>query len=119
MERQLGEAKAYLNGLLDSLKLLPVEGGSPAQELRSGSELAKTRDILRKEGKSLHVDEILRRLGKEVNRNSKGGLGGSLGSYVRKGLIFTKTGPNIFGLVEFEEPRLAQEPPDNFGTLAT
>lgn len=116
LERQIAEARAYLNGLQDSLKLLPVDGiGSPKQELRAGSDLAKARDILQAEGKPMHVDEILKRIGKDVTRNSKSGLGASMGSYVRKGIIFTKSGPNVFGLVEFEAQQVSQEPPTDFG----
>ena len=65
----------------------------------------------------MHIEEILKGMGKEVNRNSKGGLGGSIGMYVRKGIVFTRPGPNIFGLVEFETPSI-EEPPPDFGTPA-
>ena len=59
LELQLGKEKAYLEGLEDSLKLFPAEGMSvAAPTLREGSELAKARDALRKEGKPLHVDEL-------------------------------------------------------------
>lgn len=119
LERGLAEARAYLAGLQDSLKLLPQEGGSMVTEsLREGSDLARVRDLLRKEGKPLHIDELLKRMGKEVSRNSKGGLGGSLGSYVRKGVIFTRPGPNLFGLVEFEAQSQPEEPPASFGLSA-
>jgi hypothetical protein len=119
MELRLAEAKAYLEGLQDSLKLLPPEGSrASVATLREGSELAKAREILRKEGKALHVDELLKRLGKELNRNNKGALGGSLGSYVRKGVIFTKPAPNTFGLTEFETASAVEVPPDDFGTNA-
>ena len=117
LELQLAKEKAYLEGLEDSLKLFPADGASIAVvTLREGSELAKAREILRKEGKPLHVDELLRRLGKEATRNNKGALGGSLGTYFKKGAIFTKPAPNTFGLLEFEATPAAEEPPEDFGT---
>ena len=120
LERQIAEGKAYLSGLQDSIKLLPQEGGSPDSEavLREGSALAKARDILRKAGKPLHVEDILKHMGKEVNRNNKGGLGGSIGSYARKGLIFTRPAPNTFGLAEFDSETSSEQPPEDFGTTA-
>jgi uncharacterized coiled-coil protein SlyX len=119
LERQVAEARAYLAGLQDSLKLLPQEGGSAVPEtLREGSDLAKARELLRKEGKPLQIDELLKRMGKEVSRNGRGALGGNLGSYVRKGLIFTRPGPNLFGLVEFETQPQPEEPPATFGLSA-
>jgi predicted nucleic acid-binding Zn-ribbon protein len=33
------------------------------------------------EAKSLHLDEILKRIGREVNRETKGALAGTLGCY--------------------------------------
>jgi hypothetical protein len=118
LDRQLAEARAYLCGLQDSLKLLPLEGGAVSETLREGSDLAKARDMLRKEGKPLHLDVLLRRIGKEVSRNSRGGLSGSLGSYVRKGAVFTRPAPNVFGLLEFETQRDADGPPAGFGLTA-
>lgn len=116
-ELQLAKDKAYLEGLLDSLKLFPADGTtSVAATLRENSELAKAREILRTAGKPLHVDELLKRLGKEASRNTKGALAGSLGSYAKKGSIFTKTAPNTFGLVEFESSSAVEEPPEDFGT---
>jgi hypothetical protein len=116
MERETSEAKSYLSGIQDALKMLPPDGIDPANAtLREGSELAKVRDTLRKEGKPLHIDELLKRMGKEVNRNTKGGLAGSVGDYAKKGRIFTKTAPNTFGLIEFDISSTVIEPPEEFG----
>ncbi len=115
-EMELTRMKAYLDGLQDSLKLLPQEGAvSQSKALRDGSDLAKARDILKQEGKAVHLDELLRRIGKEANRNNKGALGGSLSGYVRKGQIFTRPGPNVFGLLEFENVNAPEAPPEDFG----
>lgn len=116
-ERDLDKEKAYLQALLDFRKTLPRDG-VPAQitfTLRAGSDVAKVREVLQKEGKPLHIDELLRRLGKEVAKKSKVSLGGSLGTYVRERKIFSKTGPNIFGLLEFANEE--NNPPDDFGLV--
>jgi hypothetical protein len=116
LEIALLQSKAYLSGLVDSLKLIPgdvVESTVPT--LRDGSDLAKVRDILKVERKPLHVDDLLNKLGKELTKNNKGSLVGSLGAYVKRGAIFTRPGPNIFGLVEFEASENSVEPPGDFG----
>ena len=119
LERILGEAKAYLQALQDTRRLLPRDGvaTAPAFALRAGSDVAKVRDILQKEGTPIHIDELLRRLGKDVTKKTKMSLSGSLSTYVRDRKIFTKTGPNIFGLVEFESEEGPKAPPDDFGIL--
>jgi len=112
LETQLAEAKAYLAGLQDSVTL-SARGAPLTPSLRPGSDLARVRDILQKEGKPLRIDELLKRLGKKVDRNSKGALAGSLGSYFRRGTVFSRPSPNVYGLMEFENS--ADEPPEDFG----
>jgi hypothetical protein len=103
LTQKLGEAKAYLQALQDTRRMLPREGeaSETTPTLRPGSDIFKVREILQKEGQPLHVDELVRRLGKPVTKATKVSLSGSLGTYVRGNKIFTKTGPNTFGLVEF------------------
>jgi hypothetical protein len=117
LKHELARAEAYLEGLEDSLKLLPQEiGGVMASaNLREGTDLAKARDIIRKEQKPLHVDELLKRLGKEINRTTKGALAGSISAYARKGAVFTRTAPNTFGLAEFDQAAEQPQPPEGFG----
>lgn len=115
LETKLSEAKAYIQGLCDSLKLLPKENVSPADDLRQGSDLAKARKAILKIGKPLHVVEILKQIGKEPNKNNKLSLAGSLSTCVRKGRVFNKTAPNTFGLIEIRENKNDIEPPDDFG----
>jgi hypothetical protein len=115
LERQLAEANSYLQALEDMRKMLPRNGQSePEITLRAGTDLAKVREVLKKHGKPMHVEELLGELGKPVVNNSKTSLSGSLAAYVREHKIFTRPAPNTFGLVEFAEPgRL--ELPDGFG----
>ena len=116
LTRTLGEARAYLQALEDTRKMLPkdVELGEEFV-LRANTDLASVRDILRKEGKPLHVDELLKRLGKPNEK--KVSLSGSLSVYVRDRKIFTRPAPNTFGLIEFEQEEFNgdPEPPENFG----
>ncbi|HTA29138.1 MAG TPA: HTH domain-containing protein [Candidatus Cybelea sp.] len=114
---QLAEANSYLEALEDMRKMLPRDAHSEAEiNLRAGSDLAKVREVLKKNGKPMHVEELLKNLGKPVAKNSKTSLSGSLASYVREHKIFTRPAPNTFGLVEFAEAQI-NEPPDGFGEL--
>lgn len=126
LQLSIAQAEAYLEGLQDTLKMFPAEGVSLAisvPSLRAGSDLARVREILLKYGKSMHINEIIISLGKEITRNTKGALAGSLGAYVRKHEIFTRTGPNLFGLIEFggkevhfaPDEQVEELPPDDFG----
>ncbi len=124
LEMQLREASAYLQALQDSMKLLPkdVESSSDAEHnLREGSTLAKTRDLLRHAGSPLPIAEILKLLGKPQDKKNRISLAGTLSGYARKGRIFTKTAPNTFGLVEFgtAEPtaEVEDELPEEFGSM--
>ncbi len=104
IEMKLREEKIYLNALQDTLKLAPGSNGNANgnAELRTGSLVALAREILRKAGKPMHVREILKDMEKEATRNNRVSLSGSIGGYIRRNQIFTKTAPNTFGLKEFE-----------------
>ncbi len=124
LEKQLAEARSYLLALEDSMKILSRAGDAAGGEavLRPGTDLAKARDYLRKVGKAVHVTKIIEGIGKEVNKETRVSLSGSLSNYVRKGLIFTRPAPNTFGLVEFGESEGTADdddpplgPPDGFG----
>jgi len=118
LEKALGEARAYLQALEDMRKILPKEPGFQDEiVLRAGTDLAKARDVLQQEGKPLHVEELLKRMGKPTEKKQKISLSGSLASYVRDHKIFTRPAPNTFGLVEFEsaDGLAADAPPENFG----
>lgn len=111
LQSKMKEANAYLQALLDSMKLLPKDGNlvGPSQTLRPGTALAKARDAIRKAGHPLHVSEILKALGKPQDKKNRISLGGSLSGYVRRGEVFTRSSPNTFGLIEFESKPVVQE----------
>lgn len=112
-EISIREAQAYIQALQDTLKMLPRErsGEQANRTLRSGSSVAKARDAIAKAGEPLYIADILRALGRPDNKKNRLSLSGSLGHYVRKGEIFTRTDQNTFGLVEFEEAPNDEEPP--------
>jgi hypothetical protein len=101
LKQQLNTAETYLEALQDTLKLLPKDGDKEVV-LRPGSDLARAMDFIKVHGRPQHVTDILKGIGKEVNNANKTSLSGSLGSYVRKGIIFTKPSPNTFSLIEME-----------------
>jgi TolA-binding protein len=112
LKQQLGNAETYLEALQDTLKLLPKEGDKEIV-LRAGSDLARARDFIKSKGCPQHVNDILKGINKEPNNANKTSLSGSLGGYVRKGVIFTKPAPNTFGLIELEndkEPKIETDP---------
>ena len=104
LEAQLRDARVYVQAVQDSFKLLPKEenGEAASKELRHGSALAQVQEFLKREGTPQHISTILEFLGKPLDKQSRVSLSGSLGGYARDRRIFTKTGPNTFGLIEFE-----------------
>jgi hypothetical protein len=116
LETKLREANAFLQGLQEALKILPKDGSEERgteQNLRPGSHVAKARDALRQAGKPMYIADIVKAIGLEDNKRNRGSVAGSLGSYARKGEIFTALGNNNFGLIEIEVE--GSEPPDDFG----
>jgi hypothetical protein len=110
-EALIREGHAYIAGLTETLKLLPKETpATAAMTLRPDSEVAKSRLAILKAGAPLHVDELLKAIGKPINHNNKASLSGSLSTYVRKGQIFTRPAPNTFGLIELEQDSSQETP---------
>ena len=103
LEQAVRDARLYLQGLQDAMKALPKENvASEQRTLRSGTEVAKVKEILQQAKKPLHITEIIRLLGKTPDAKNRVSLSGSLSGYVREGQIFTRPAPNTFGLTEFE-----------------
>jgi hypothetical protein len=110
-------------GLKDALKLLPRDTKAPdfvpTKILRQGSEMYRVYEVLKAAGRPLQILEILSAIGKD--KSQRASLTGALGHYVRKGEIFTRPDPNVFGLKEFEQEEGSvsdevSEPPSTFGT---
>jgi len=114
----LERAQAYVDALQESLKLFQRSASDDGNTtLRPNSQIDKARQVLLEASKPLHVSEILKRMGKEVTKNNRISLSGSIGLYVRRREVFTRPAPNTFGLIEFEEVTdvTQTELPDGFG----
>jgi hypothetical protein len=122
---QIVATESYLTAMQDAMKLLPKEtnGDSSAPvELRQGSKLAKVRDYLRLQCKSMRVDDILVALGEPVTQQNRVAVSGSLGNYAKQGKVFLKTGKNEFGLIEFaqnEDPETEEPQGDGIGDASS
>ena len=122
LERKLKTARIYLQALKDiqgAIENDAADEGSSGTLLRKGSAVAQARDIIQMLGVPVHIDDLIKSLGKEVTRESKASLTGSLAAYVRREEIFTRPAPNTYGLRElnhFELDQPPDEPPRSFGT---
>lgn len=106
LEAKLREERAFLSGLQESLRFFPKEDSGETKTevvLRPGTDLYKTQEFLQKQGRPAYIADILKGIGKEVTKESRVSLSGNLSWYVRKGLIFTRTAPNTFGLIGMTE----------------
>lgn len=111
LHSQVKVAESYVQALEDTLKMLPREqspasvanGNGAAHGLRKQSMTGRAYGALRAAGGPMHITEILKAIGKPVNRVNRSGLASSLAVYARKGEIFTKTAPNTFGLAGRDE----------------
>ena len=115
---QLVQMEAYTRGLEEALRMIPKdENGARGDVIRQGSAMDKTRDLLVQAGRPMHITEIVVGIGKENTKPNRVSLSGSIGNYVRRAEVFSRTGPNTFGLlgqdyVEDEEPpEELEEPP--------
>jgi len=117
LKQELAKAEAYVDALQDSIKILERDIGSDngGATIRPGSMVDRARIALREAGKPLHIEDLLRAIGKEVNKRNRASLAGSLGTYVRERVAFTRPQPATFGLIEFESEKNEDEPPDDFG----
>lgn len=126
LEKKLAEAQIYLQALKDVLKVLEkdeVETEAADGTIKDGSTVDQARKEILRAGRPLHLDDILKALGKNITRESKASLNGSLAAYVRKGEIFSRPKPSTYGLLELEvadshdDYDWSPEPPDGFGHM--
>lgn len=124
LEDKLRTARIYLLALQDVLRAIESDDldeadGDDDKTLRKGSMVEQARSAIMKSGKPVHIDDLLLLLGKEVTRETKASLAGSLAAYVRREEVFTRPAPSTFGVVEFGADTTpessAAEPPSTFG----
>ncbi len=124
---QLAQAEAYLQAIQDSIRVLPreQETSTVTTALREGTAIAQARDILAAAGRSLHILEILKQMGRTANKQNRVSLGGSLAAYVRRNQVFRKTAPNTFALLDNPTASKAANSwdrsgiPEDFGKMGT
>lgn len=125
LEKKLEGARVYLNALRDILRAVEKEvedERSDETAPRKGSSVAQAREVILRLGAPVHIDELLQHLGRELTRQNKASLTGSLAAYVRRGNVFTRPSPNTYGLIElkhFSSHRLPDEPPQDFGNVSS
>ena len=101
---QISGALGAISALEEVMKHFPKEDihGDPARSLRAGGSVARIYEILKKNGKPMHIKEILEEMGKSTDNKSQQATGSQLNSYVRQERIFARDLPNIFGLREWK-----------------
>lgn len=114
LESSIREGKAYLQALQDTLKMFPRSIASPEATFRPGSLVHKTYELLKQNGKPIHINEIMKSIGIEPSKRAS--LASSLNVYIKKDEIFTRPSPGTYGLHEFENTNSNNEPPSNFGS---
>ena len=120
LEGKIKEAKVYAKALRDVLKIVSRNEPEDAAEtkLRKGSLVDQTRELILERGEPVHLDEILRDMGRDVTRDAKASLNSSLAAYVRNSEIFVRTAPATYGLIELSHTEEEEEevlPPAGFG----
>jgi hypothetical protein len=91
----------HLGGLMSALKIIGKSPSAPKQQdLREGTEVSRVRDIIKEANTPLHINAITEKLG-ETGREKRLSLSGTLNSYAKDGRVFSKAGPNTYGLLEF------------------
>lgn len=123
LQTQIREAEIYIQAYEEILRMLPRDDtASGATALKPNSAIANARDAIRAAGRPLHIAEILKAIGRPVDKDNRAAIGGSIAAYVRRGEIFTRPAPNTFGLVEINgtgkgttTPFAEPVPPEDFG----
>ena len=120
LKTEISRIESFILGLQEALKIIPKDGETKSSRMRrgtirAGSEIAKIQELIRQEGKPLHIGEIVVGLGKPDTKPNRMSISGSLGRYVRRGEVFNRPGPNLFSLVDMAVPSKEELPPD-FGT---
>jgi hypothetical protein len=79
------------------------EGGEsqPEINLRPGSDVYRSREILRKIGKASEMGDILAAMGKPDTKDNRRSLSAQMAWYARKNQIFTRPEPGYWGLYEW------------------
>ncbi len=98
LELKIAEARQFIKGLEEAIKLLPKEEPLVVA-LRDGSDVYKAREAILAIGRPLHINELLKMLGKPDNDQAKASLTSTITNYVNKNKIFKRVAPATFGVI--------------------
>ena len=121
LELKIREQLAYIRALEDTLRLLngDDDDSESVRAIRADSDVGKSREALKKAANPLHISDLVRAIGKSDDKRNRTSLAGTLASYARRNHVFTRPGPNTFGLIELSaagSPTSTEsQPPDDFG----
>ncbi len=112
LQSELDEARALLGGVrtggVARVQFVPAGKRKSAHRLRRtpvlpykpNSSVGKAVKVLKKAGVPMHVDELAAKIGRKVKKTT---LVGNLSRYVKAGLVFCRTAPGEFGLLDWQE----------------
>lgn len=116
LQSQIERSESFIQGLQEALKILPRDGtiksSGRGMAIRQGSDMAKIRDLIKRNERPMRIGEIVTGLGRPDTKANRMSISGSLGRYVRKGFVFCRPGPNLFGLIDMKNNTAVGLPPD-------
>ena len=104
LESKKSGHRQVISELESLIRIIPktaADTESVQKQLRFGSDVYLAREVLQSERKPLYIKDLLEKMGVEPTRNRRSSLSSQLATYANKEEIFTKTGPNIFGLIDY------------------
>ena len=124
LDSDIRDTETFIKGLQEALKHLPKEKkDTDTYTVRSGSDVDKVLLILQNHGKPLRIEDILKNMGKEVNKHNRANVASQLSHNYREGRIFTRPAPNTFGLLawgdnqEIDDLAESGDLPNEFGSM--
>lgn len=103
LEAELSAARAYVRLLRNRLKAAEKR----LQELPEESDdpIVTVRRAILEAGQPVFIDDLMVVLGYPITRDSREQLRRLLVPWVRRGEVFTRPRPSVFGLIELEKRR--------------
>lgn len=103
LEAELSAARAYIEALENRLK----EAETRIDEAPGDTDdpIVAIRRVILEAGQPLFIDDIVRGLGRRVSRESREHIRRLVLPWVRRGEIFTRPRPLMYGLLELESKR--------------
>lgn len=103
VEAELSAARAYVHLLRDRLKTAEKQLEELPEE--SDDPIVTVRRAILEAGQPVFIDDLLAALGHPITRESREQLRRLLVPWVRRGEVFTRPRPSMFGLIEMEKRR--------------